>query len=624
MKARAGVCLIAFAAAAWGQEKRGDGVVVLPVNEYQALREKAYPAPRPSAPPPVEATLTRVDYDLHVGRDAATGEARLTVDVLKEGWVRVPLPAGLLVREARLEGRPVPFLGEEVLLGRTGRAVLSLEVAVPVTAQAGLESLTLPTGRAAVSRAALAVARQGVEVSAAGGLIVERREAAGESRVVAHGQPGAPLVLSWRARREDPRAAQPLRLRSRTVQIVGLGEESAQVSAEVGLEIVQGRAESVTLAVPAGLSVNDVSGAQVADWDAREGGLTVRFLEPVTGSVQLTLAAEGPVPHDGDIAVPLLRIPASEREAGGVAVEVLGPGEITRQQAEGLLAADASDLGPAVANRASPALAAYRLEARPGRAPRRLVVSVARFATEAALLANIEEARYRALLSDDGKALVQARYAVRNGQRSFLAVDLPQGASLWSAAVEGRPVRPGHAEGGALLVPLRVSRARVEPDAPAFLVELTYLARGTPWVERGQAAVALPRLDLPVSRTGLLLVHSPRFEATFQGAAFHAEPFTPPSSEALRTVSAAPPQPPPAPPPAGAGEREAKDEAGQERDALVAQLHSESRGARVAGILPVQAAFPELGGPWLFLAAELTPPDTLPELALVYKRSDRN
>jgi hypothetical protein len=58
----------------------------------------------------VEATLTRVDYDLRIDGDLAAGRASLTVDVLKDGWVRVPIPAGLLVREAKLDGKLVSLV----------------------------------------------------------------------------------------------------------------------------------------------------------------------------------------------------------------------------------------------------------------------------------------------------------------------------------------------------------------------------------------------------------------------------------------------------------------------------------------------------------------------------------
>jgi hypothetical protein len=42
---------------------------------------------------------------------------------------------------------------------------------------------------------------------------------------------------------------------------------------------------------------------------------------------------------------------------------------------------------------------------------------------------NVEEARYSVLLSNDGKSLVEARYAVRNNQRNFAKVTLPSRAT---------------------------------------------------------------------------------------------------------------------------------------------------------------------------------------------------
>jgi len=112
-------CLVAVAllsnAAVRAQEKpleaaRAAGWVVIPVEEYRVLRAKAYPADHDPEPPPLDATLTRVDYDLRVLGELASGRANLTVDVLKDGWVRVPVPPGLLVREARLDGKEVSLV----------------------------------------------------------------------------------------------------------------------------------------------------------------------------------------------------------------------------------------------------------------------------------------------------------------------------------------------------------------------------------------------------------------------------------------------------------------------------------------------------------------------------------
>src|SRR5271168_503869 len=109
------------------------GWVVIPVEEYRVLRAKAYPVEHDPEPPPMDATLTRVDYDLRVAGDLAAGRASLTVDVLKDGWVRVPVPAGLLVREARLDGKAISLVpgakgGSHLsaLLSHPGRSVLLL------------------------------------------------------------------------------------------------------------------------------------------------------------------------------------------------------------------------------------------------------------------------------------------------------------------------------------------------------------------------------------------------------------------------------------------------------------------------------------------------------------------
>src|SRR5208337_4604282 len=111
------------------------GWVVISVPDYRSLRLKAYPAEREPEPPPVDATLTRVDYDLRVDADLASGRVTLTVDVLKNGWVRIPIPSGLFVREAKLDGKPLslaPPTSREpnqlsALLSHPGRAVISLE-----------------------------------------------------------------------------------------------------------------------------------------------------------------------------------------------------------------------------------------------------------------------------------------------------------------------------------------------------------------------------------------------------------------------------------------------------------------------------------------------------------------
>jgi hypothetical protein len=301
----------------------------------------------------------------------------------------------------------------------------------------------------------------------------------------------------------------------------------------------------------------------------------------------------------------LVRVPVAERESGGVAVDVVGAGEIAGRQATGLELADTSELGEVVHGRESPSMIAFRLRPLAGTEPRSLSVDVVRYTPQPVLIANIEEARYRALTAEDGRLLVEARYAVRNNQRSFLKVVMPPGSSVWSARVAGRPIRPGMAEQNAVLLPLEKGRAGEE--APTFVVELIYLQAVDSWVDKGRAHITLPALDLPTSRTGVELFYSPRFRVALEPGSFRAENDPGPFADALR---ATPPLPAAAPVP---------DQQSARLQALVDRFRNEGGGRTVAGVLPVQVTFPIFGRS-IFLASELTAESRAPAIELAFRR----
>src|ERR1700752_1027190 len=174
-----------------------DGWVVLPVDEYRALRERANPQPPQPAAPPVDATLTRIDYDLRIENDTVAGRALLTIDVLRDGWTRVQIPAGLMVRDARLDGQPVSLVDgppPHVLLSRAGRSILTLDVVIPLAAAGGAESMTLPPSPSPISRVRLALPKSGVDLSLGGGFLADHTETANESRWTAFGLPNQALT----------------------------------------------------------------------------------------------------------------------------------------------------------------------------------------------------------------------------------------------------------------------------------------------------------------------------------------------------------------------------------------------------------------------------------------------
>ena len=593
------------------------GWVVLPVSEYNALKRAAVPTdPEPSLPP-VEATLSRIDYDLKIDGDLASGEARLTVDVIKHGWVRVPMPEGLIVRDAQLDGRPVNLVtrpkekgpgGLDLLLSKPGRSVLTLKIVAPVTTVAGTDILHLPVSNSAVSQATVELMRQGVDVRVTGGLLLEHSEAPTGSRWKANGKGGEPLSFAWRRRVDDARANQPLRLRGAVTQVVGLGEDVTQVNAEVQLEVVQGLALNAIVQLPDQFNVNQVSGAMVADWDVTNRELKVTFIEPVTNTTRFMVTGELRLPRDGKVDVPLIRLPAAERETGGVAVEVLGAGEIKERRATGLEEAEAGELAHLISSRTSPSLIAFRLLPTAGQNARSLSLTVARYTPQAVLAANIDEAEYNALIAPDGKVLVQSRFAVRNNQRNFLKLNLPATAVLWSATVAGRPIRPGRGADGSLLLPLEKSRTGEE--APAFVVELSYLDRSPSWADKGRTRLTLISVDLPISKSRLLVHHPPLFRLSAVPGNFRVAPYENAESQALLAnpvvYYASTSQ----------GSAEEQTEVAKQ---LVSKLPNTKQSARPARNLPLRFTFPHFG-PSIFLMSELTSENQIPAIEFDFAR----
>jgi len=321
-----GVCAaLMLASHALAQETpRADGWVVLPIDEYRALRARAFPPDSGPSGPPIDATLTRVEYDLQLAGDSISGQARLTIDVLKQGWAAVQVPSGMLVRDARIDGRPTALVEDRdpkttggaarVLLSRPGRTVLTLDVVVPMASAAGAESMTLPATKCGLSSVTFAVPKTGVDLAVSGGFIAEKTEAANESRWIVYGEPGRALSFNWKRKSDDRRATQPLKARARIVELVALGEDSTQVTASVQIDVTQGLAREAIVTLPAGLIVNQVAGANVADWNVDRGSLSVAFLEPVATQTSIVVTGDLRAQRDGQIAIPIVRMPSADRE----------------------------------------------------------------------------------------------------------------------------------------------------------------------------------------------------------------------------------------------------------------------------------------------------------------------
>ncbi len=349
----------------------------------------------------------------------------------------------------------------------------------------------------------------------------------------------------------------------------------------------------------------------VADWDVNNRELKVSFIEAVANTTRFTLSGELALPRDGKLNVPLIRLPSVERETGGVGIEVLGAGEIKERQSSGLEEAEAGELGQLIASRPSPSLIAFRLNPADGKSDRSLSLTVARYTPQAVLTANIEEAEYNALFAEDGKLLVQSRFAVRNNQRNFLKLTLPPTAVLWSASVAGRPIRPGRAPDGSLLLPLEKSRSGEE--APAFVVEIV-VYRSRSGVDRQRPHATLARRSRSADLEVATAVASPAAVSSDAGGGdVRKFPRRHLRRAGIRRVACQRGRR------AAAPQSHHEEQPAMETKQLVSKLPPTKQSARPARNLPLRLVFPHFG-PSIFLVSELTSENQTPAVEFDFSR----
>jgi hypothetical protein len=185
---------------------------------------------------------------------------------------------------------------------------------------------------------------------------------------------------------------------------------------------------------------------------------------------------------------------------------------------------------------------------------------------------------------------------------------------------------------------LALEKGRAGEEAPAFAVRITYLQPIGRWIDKQPSRLILPALDLPVSRTGVELYHSPRFRVVLQPGTFRVESDPGIFAEALRraqgavgagisggfasgitTDSSVSSPPPPAPAGLQAPKPIGEEARSTQFQKLIDRYRNEGGGRTVAGSLPVEVAFPRLG-PSLFMASELTAELKAPSIDLSIRR----
>ncbi|MEN3336054.1 MAG: hypothetical protein V7641_5419 [Blastocatellia bacterium] len=475
------------------------GTVTLTLTEYNRLLDLIARKPKQPEAAPQPYVLSRAAFKLRLENESVVGALDIDGDVLQKGLTKVSLITGLTILEAQPSPKPLPLLQEgsttAAVVDGPGAFAVSLSVASAVTVDAGRASFIVPVPAAASSVLSLDIPGNHADVHVEPGLITNRATAGGHTIVEATLNTGKPAKVWWTTREAAaPVTQREVRFLSDMKTLISVGDSELRMAALCDINVIQGEPAEFKVPLPPGFEVAEVSGSTLDSSETQAGDLILKVREPSRRTHQFLIAIER-ASRDNKLEVPFLVCAGAQGETGEVLVEGVGTMELTATEGGGLRRIDVREVGPIARSLARfPLQAAFRYHRRPGDSPS-LKLEWNRFPDGTVLSAIAERATITTLLNVEGKSLTEVTLKVRNHAQPFVKVELPPGANLLSAEVEGEKVKPVQGTDGSRVPLLRTG---FRPTG-AYTVSYVYLSAGSPFAKSGAYELSLPKLDVPVN-----------------------------------------------------------------------------------------------------------------------------
>ena len=248
------------------------------------------------------------------------------------------------------------------------------------------------------------------------------------------------------------------RIKARTISFLRLEPDTLSARYELAFDVAAARTRRLSLLLPrdtpAALSIKGLDGLKLKETTSEPAGESDSPLRRWTavlegahqGTVRLAVDFEQPRKLDGaeKMALHIVRADGVAYQSGLICVE--GHAELNVQIDEHTRAVDVGELVDAVYQPGRRLLGVWEFT---GPDPK-LAISVIRRPLYGLYPLIVERAHLLTRLSNTGRAQTSAHYRLR-AKATFIEVGLPTGSTLWSAALDGRPIKPQRAGDRVLL-----------------------------------------------------------------------------------------------------------------------------------------------------------------------------
>jgi hypothetical protein len=440
-----------------------DGKVEMPLDEWEQIQTEIEDSKKAEKSHIPYCPIDR-EVEGSFRKGLFTGRLTSRLKVLDDrGHIRVPvLDAGASLGKVLLNGKRTSLLREGGMytlgVDRPGDYTISVEFFWGREQVDFARKLRFRLPEAGVTKLTVQVPELDIEAKLENGALVSQTQTASGTRLEGNLDAKGLFDLAW-TRKLTHKASEAVRLQARLDTLFTVQDAQISGLAVFDFEVLEGETARIDLGLPEGIEVVGVEGEAVLQWwtEAGDGGkLTVLLRHLVSERVRLAVRFQFPSAEGKPVQL-LMPLPAKGVKMSG-SLGVQGPAGLNVQVASLKQAKQlkARDLPPELTDlTTSPLQHGFSFTQAPAV---RLVV--ARHDEVQLTSTLIDELQASSVIIEDGTEITKLKLRMRNNTAQYLTLQLPKGASLTHALVDGRPIRPATAKldgREALLFPLRQS-----------------------------------------------------------------------------------------------------------------------------------------------------------------------
>lgn len=452
---------------------------------------------------PVDYTLYEAKLHGIVKGKSARFDAKVTVEVLKEGWVEIYF----FSKDVAIESVSITPKGQGIarfvhddkgyrlIAEGPDFFTINMGVQIPVESNDLRYTLSFVPPKAVINLVKAEILEKGVHIiqSDPPGEIIQHDEGVIFNAVL---NDDNRFRLSWKIEKDIGISRKSV---SEILSLASFDKSTVTVFSQVTLKHAPSFQE-IGFFLPRDVEIITVTSPDIERWSINntQQGQIVKLegsIDP-RRSVKIALSYRVSMPDlPAQLSVPTPNVTGVDNLEGYLGVEVMGNLEVTADKVKRGMLIPARNLPKKLwKDVSSPILYGYEYQTDSFSPSFR----VRRYQEIQTVIANVDMVDCVTHRTLEGKSITRVMYLIRNNDRQFLTLTLPENSRIWQAFLNSVPVKPAQNESGKILIPMKKSAAQGQ-ELQSFSIEIGYITEVSKLSLKGDILNQLPTIDIPIN-----------------------------------------------------------------------------------------------------------------------------